>query len=164
MFKGNFIRKGRIHTKAILEGNDKLTRFYTGLPTYNSFIAFVTYLEPKAMELRPWNGSKTRGEDEKVGQSGARCFTSLTIVDQLFSVLIRLRRGLDAMDVCVHFRISEATYSRLFTTWITFLSKELRLLFPFPLKEHVLQWIPPSFKKYFPNTRIIIDCYEIECQ
>ena len=41
-------------TKAILEGNDKLTRFYTGLPTFNSFIAFVTYLEPKAMELRPW--------------------------------------------------------------------------------------------------------------
>ena len=24
--------------------------------------------------------------------------------------------------------------------------------------------MPRSFKKHFPNTRIIIDCYEIECQ
>ena len=156
-------KRAEFTVKAILEGNDKLTRFYTGLPTYDSFIALVTYLEPKAIELRLWNGSKTRGEDEKV-ESGVRCFTSLTIADQLFSVLIRLRCGLDAMDVCVRFQISEATYSRLFTTWLTFLSKELRLLFPFPSKQQVLQWMPPSFKKYFPNTRIIIDCYEIECQ
>ena len=69
---------------------------YIGLPTYDSFIALVTYLEPKAIELRLWNGSKTRGEDEKV-ESGVRYFTSLTIADQLFSVLIRLRCGLDTM-------------------------------------------------------------------
>ena len=68
------------------------------------------------------------------------------------------------MDVCVQFQISEATYSRLFTIWLTFLSKELRLLFPFPSKQQVLQWMPPLFKKYFPNTCIIIDCYEIEGQ
>ena len=75
--------------KAILEGNDKLTCFYTGLPTYDSLIALVTYLEPKAIGLRLWNGSKTRGED-KIVESGVRCFTSLTIADQLFSVLIQL--------------------------------------------------------------------------
>ena len=142
--RADLSKRAEFTVKAILEGNDKLTHFYTGLPTYDSFIALVTYLEPKAMELRPWNGSKTRGEDEKAGQSGVRCFTSLTIADQLFSILIRLRRGLDAMDVCVRFQISEATYSQLFTTWITFLSKELRLLFPFPSKEQVLQWMPPS--------------------
>jgi len=37
-------------------------------------------------------------------------------------------------------------------------------LFPFPSKEQVLQWMPPYFKKHFPNTRTIIDCYKIECQ
>lgn len=67
-------------------------------------------------------------------------------------------------DVCVRFKISEGTYSRLFTTWICFLSKELRLLFPFPSRTQVDDWMPRNFKKYFPNTRIIIDCYEIECQ
>ena len=110
LLRADLSKRAEFTVKAILEGNDKLTRFYTWLPTYDSFIALVTYLEPKAMELRPWNGSKTRGEDKKAGQSGVRCFTSLTIADQLFSILIQLRRGLDAMDVCVRFQISEATY------------------------------------------------------
>ena len=38
-----------------------------------------------------------------------------------------------------------------------FLSKELRLIFPFPSREQVTQWIPRNFKKYFLNMRIIID-------
>jgi len=52
------------------------------------------YLEPKAMELIYWNGSKTRGEAEKEGHPG------LKIADHLFSVLIQLQCSL----------ISEATY------------------------------------------------------
>jgi len=149
----------------MLEGNDKLTRYYTGLPTYSSFAAFVEYLTPKAVALAPWNGSNTR---DIVPQSDVptahQRFAGLSIADQLFSVLIRLRRGLEALDVSIRFQISEATYSRLFTTWILFLSKELKLLFPFPTRDQVLQWMPAPFKHHFPNTRIIIDCYEIECQ
>ena len=81
--------------KTMLEGNNKLTHYYTGLPTYNSFVAFVQYLAPKAAALTPWNGSNTRD----IPQSGLpinQPFTGLTIVEQLFSVLIRLRHGLEA--------------------------------------------------------------------
>ena len=31
----------------VLEGNDKSTRFYKGMPSYESFITFSSYLEPK---------------------------------------------------------------------------------------------------------------------
>ena len=86
--KAALLERVEFTTKTILEGNDKLTRFYTGLPTYDSFIALVNYLEPKAMELISWNGSKTKGEAEIEGRPGVRCFASLTIADQLFSVLI----------------------------------------------------------------------------
>ena len=50
---------------------------------------------------------------------------SLFVANQLFAVLIRVRRGLELLDVCVQFKMSETTYSRMFTTWILFLSKEL---------------------------------------
>ena len=43
-----------VSVKIILEGNDKLTRFYTGIPTYYSFLALAEYLEPKALQLRAW--------------------------------------------------------------------------------------------------------------
>ena len=51
----------------------------------------------------------------------------------------------------------------MLTTWITFLSKELRLLFPFPSRQQVETWLPNRFKN-FSNIRIIINYYEIECQ
>ena len=165
ILKSELTRRPKFCVDSILKDDDKLTRFYTGMPTYQSFIAFVDYLQPKALKLTPWNGTHTKeaviDESKQPGHQGISC---LKVCDQLFAVLIRLRRGLDALDVCVRFSISEATYSRLFATWITFLSKELKMLFPFPSREQISQWMPPSFKKYFPNTRIIIDCCEIECQ
>ena len=154
----------------ILEGNDKLTRFYTGMPTYDTFVAFVKYLEPKALHLQPWRGSETaRLDDEVISieelslRKKSVCFACLSVANQLFAVLIKLRRGLESLDVSIRFKISETTYSRMFTTWITFLSKELRLLFPFPSRQQVQQWLPDRFKN-FSNIRVIIDCYEIECQ
>ena len=48
-------------------------------------------------------------------------------------------------------------------TWILFLSKELRALFPFPSRQQGVQWMPKCFDN-FRNTRIIIDYYEVECQ
>ena len=125
----------------IRKGNDKLTRFYTGMPTYNSFVAFVNYIEPKALHLQPWRGSETAKLDEavsaEVSSSRRKGFSSLPVAEQLFAVLIKLRRGLESLDVSIRFKISETTYSRMFTTWITFLSKELRLLFPFPSRHLV---------------------------
>ena len=88
----------------------------------------------------------------------------LSIANQLFAVLVGLRLALPLTDMSVRFGIAEFTYCRLFSTWICFLSKELRLLFPFPSRQQIDQHMPKRFKSKFPNTRIIIDCYEIECQ
>ena len=77
----------------MLEGNDKLTRFYTGMPTYNSFVAFVNYIEPKALHLQPWRGSETTMLDEAVAveelSSQRKGFPCLPVAPQLFAVLIK---------------------------------------------------------------------------
>ena len=45
--------------EAVLKGNDRLTRFYTGMPSYDSYLALAEYLEPKALQLRAWRSSET---------------------------------------------------------------------------------------------------------
>ena len=49
----------------LLENNDRLTRFYTGMPTFDSFLALVEYLTLKAKELRAWKGSSTSLEEKQ---------------------------------------------------------------------------------------------------
>ena len=96
-------------------------------------------------------------------RSTSRCFMSLSVANQLFAVLIQLRRGLESLDVYIQFQINETTYSCMFTTWILFISKELRALFPFPSRQQVLQWMPNCINN-FRSTCIITDCYKVECQ
>ena len=145
MLENKLKDRPEICVETVLKGNDKVTRFYTGMPTYGAFLALVEYLEPKALQLRAWRSSETSTSNAMDGlcQRGnsSRCFTSLSVANQLFAVLIRLRRGLDSLDVCIRFKISETTYSRMFTTWILFLSKELRALFPFPSRQQVVATI-----------------------
>ncbi|XP_065891719.1 uncharacterized protein [Dysidea avara] len=59
----------------LLENNNRLTRFYTGMPTFDSFLALVEYLTPKAKELRAWKGSSTSLEEKQ--QHGSQCFGGL---------------------------------------------------------------------------------------
>ena len=62
---------------------------------------------------------------------------SLKIEDEFLAVLIRLRLGLLVEDVSERFGVSVATYSRIFVKWIKLLSRELRLLFPWPTQEAI---------------------------
>ena len=99
----------------MLKDNNKLTRFYTGLPTYDIFLGLVDYLKPIVKVMRSWKGSSTNIEEK---QHGLQCFSNLSVANQLFSILIRLRLGLLITDVSTRFKISEATYSCMFSTWI----------------------------------------------
>ena len=148
-----------------MENNDQLTRFYTGFPCSSSFQAFLTYITPKASRLRS-RRSQQKSDGSEVGSSGhrGRLCLSLNIVDQLVCVLAKLRLGVPSLDIGTQVGVSESTFSHLFSTWIPFLSKELKLLFPFPSRELVNSWMPRSFRSRYPNTRIIINCFEIQCQ
>ena len=57
----------------MLQGNDKLTRFYTGMPTFDSLLALVDYLKPKAKEMTGWNGSKTKDLSTEGSCHGSQC-------------------------------------------------------------------------------------------
>ena len=78
-------------------------------------------------------------------------------------VLIRLRRGFDVDVLSDIFGLHSSNISRIFITWINFLYLELNFLIAWPSKEQVKSTLPKQFK-YFPKTRVIIDCTEFFIQ
>ena len=70
-----------MHDVTIISRNDKLTRYYTGIPTYNCLVALVDYLDPKVRAMRAWKGSNSEKQ-------------YASVANQLFSVLIRLQLAL----------------------------------------------------------------------
>ena len=155
------LAKSQMRAKMI-EGNDRATRFYTGLPTFVVFMALFEYLQGKASRMRLWRGPKAE-ENRKPDRRGAGGRTGgrrLDLVDEFFMTLIRLRLGLFSEDIAQRFGISVSYFGKIFNTWVVFLSKELSLLFPFPSPEKVKMHTPRQFSDY-PNTRIIIDCFEL---
>lgn len=106
------------------------------------------YGEKKTLE----GGEKRRNSDHK-----------LSLADQLFAVLVRLRLGLEGEDIADRLGMKPGNFSSLFNTWICLLDLELPKLNPFPSRSLVNQHMPSSFRHY-PTTRIILDCTEVRVQ
>ena len=146
----------------MIEGNDHATRYYTGLPTFVVFVALLEDLQGKASRMRLWQGPKAEEhrKPDRRGGGGRTGGRRLHLVDEFFMTLIRLRPGLFSEDIAQRFGISVSYFGKIFSTWVVFLSEELSLSFPFPSPEQVKMHTPRQFSDY-PNTRIIIDCFEL---
>ena len=114
-------------------------------------------LEADAMVMRQWSGrrSESHYDDVTVGPS-----YKLPLQEQFFLTLVRLRLGLLELDVANRFGISQASVSRITTTWINLMYHSLKSMETFPSLHVVKKYIPEAFKTVYPNTRIIIDATE----
>ena len=95
----------------IMEANDNLTAFYTGLPSWVVFLHVHVY-----MYTVPY-----------VPQG-----RSLSSMDELFLTLVKLRLNLMHNDLACHFRISESTVSHIFYRWLDVLLDKLQFLLVWP--------------------------------
>ena len=134
--------------------SDRKTKFYTGLPTYVVFEALSTYLESEAATMTYWHG-----QDTPVSDAPRLARRKLTQKMELFAVLCRLRLGLAEEDIAGRCGVHASTFSRIFRTWIRLMAVMLPNLFPWPSRETIDRYAPPSFSSY-PKTLVIIDCTE----
>lgn len=122
-----------------LKDDARKFKHYTGLPNYEVFCVLCEYLKPKALRLRWWRGSETMQalckpckeskKSKTACQRQARC--KLSVEEQFFLVLVRLRTSASVLDLSHRASISPSTFSKLFTTWINFLAYELKLFMAF---------------------------------
>lgn len=115
--------------------------FYTGLRTYEVFIFVLATLGNAAYEL---NYLYYRSEQ-------------LSVENQLFLTLIKIRQHKTNFELSRLFNISETAVVNIWVTWINFMAKQWREVNMFPDRHIVRFFSPRGFKAKFPSTRIIID-------
>jgi len=145
-----------------IKEKDDLVKFYTGFPDYVTLFTFYeTLLESDAAVMRQWDG-KNSNKNYDESKRGRPC--KLPMLEQFFLTLVRLRLGLLELDLAHRFGISQATVSRIVATWINLLYHTFKGIEKFPSWHIVKKYMPESFKKEYPNTRIIIDATEFPIQ
>lgn len=146
--------------------DDESVKFYTGIPNLPCLMMLFNLLKPFAEKLKYWDKSKQREvsyqKDSSKKKPGKQRL--LSIMEEFILTLVRLRLGLLSRQLTDIFGVSMGSVSKVFTTWICFLSTVFHdILLKWPCKEDVKNTLPRSFCK-FPSTRIIIDCTEIFLQ
>lgn len=132
--------------------------FYTGLPSYEDFVDLMAFLKPGD------NGSnvlRVEGDSSTNSTKGRK--RKLTVENELFLVLVRLRLGLFEADLAYRFCIAQSTVSRICTSWIKFLYARLGRVQLWKSREEIDSNMPREFSQY-ASTRVILDATEIKCE
>ena len=109
---------------------------FTYFENYDALIAVFKCLEPKASRMHFWQGTDKcedgtiKYQNGNVNKAGPK--RKLSILEEFFTVLVRLKTCMFLLDLSESFDVSVSLISKTFTTWIHFLYDELPLYFPFP--------------------------------
>ena len=92
------------------------------------------------------SSSESSDEEDPV-TNDRKYYSNLSVEDDFLLVLMKLRLGLSTIDLAVRFNVSEATVSKLFTTWINYLYVRLGDLKIWPHRNVIIANMPPDFEE-----------------
>lgn len=115
--------------------------FYTGVENIEKFFFILYTLGPSAFCL----------------QYIFHNVVNISVPDQFFLVLMKLRRHTTNFELARMFEMSEKAVQNIVLTWINFMAKQWGEKNIWPSGDLVRYYAPTSFKKKLPNTRVIVD-------
>ena len=131
-----------IPSETMLKNDDKLTSFYTGLP---SFVVLLSIFNFVVKNIQP---TSNHGK--------------LTTFQCFLMTLMKLRLNLSNYDLGFRFCIHDTTVSRIIIKWIQFLDLRLSSLIQWPEREQLQRTMPWCFRSHYGLTvTSIIDCFEL---
>ncbi|KAJ8687772.1 hypothetical protein QAD02_023566 [Eretmocerus hayati] len=125
-----------------------LVLHFTGLESYEKFELVLLSLGPGAYHLKYVR--KNIGE--------------ISVPNQFFLVLWKLRRNECDLTLATHFGIDRRAVGNIFISWILFMSQHWSLIDIWPNRDLVDFFLPESFKNNYPALRVIIDGTEFEIE
>ncbi|XP_061170304.1 uncharacterized protein LOC133179609 [Saccostrea echinata] len=146
--------------------DNNMINFYTGFKDYQTLKAVFSALKPTATTMIRWTQMQRQEADlEKLKKT---IFSSeshhLSLIDEFFVFLCRIRQGFPEQDLAVIFCVSQTSISRILITWSNYLYAMLGSLPLWLSRSVVNKNMPESFRITYPFTRVILDCTEIKVQ
>ncbi|XP_019629817.1 PREDICTED: uncharacterized protein LOC109474043 [Branchiostoma belcheri] len=148
-----------------IKDSDKKMKLHTGLVNYGKFRWVFNEVKDNLSQLQYYKGQQSQSE-KKYQTAGCKKpgpSRLLSPEDELLLTLMKIRMNLLEDDLALRFGISTSLVSRIISTWVPLLGKELAGLVYWPPSEAIEQYIPECFKKW-PRIRAILDCTEIPVQ
>ena len=131
--------------------------FYTGFPTYD--VMMQCY---KLLNVGP-NGEGFR-YITSMSETKRPSRRKLSLVDEFFMTLVRIRLGLFELHISHLFNVSVSTVHRITKSWIFFMYYKLGSIKIWPDKDTISATMPEGARERFPNLEWIIDACEIQCE
>ena len=144
--------------------DDTKINFYTGFNDFKTLHALFSSLKPTAENMTRWTQQLRNLSSSQIIKSNVFRNESLSLIDQFFMYLCRVRRGFPEQDLAVRFNVSQSSVSCILTTWCTYLYVMLGCLPIWPSRSVIDSTMPECFKITYPKTRVILDCTEIQIQ
>ena len=152
--------KRKIMVEAVLDSNESCM-FWTGIPKLSVLMFIFDWILPCAKNVKLWLGNKNLQKQSKYCSPKKRM---LSLFEEFILTLIKIRRGFDNEETGHLLGVSKSHVSHVFITWVNLLHDCTKPLLEWPTAEMIRFNLPKSFKKHFPETRIIIDCSEVFVQ
>lgn len=133
--------------------DEKLIRYYSGF-TKDSFNSLFTFLVPN-QENPPLT---------YVGKGNLTEINSLSLKNQLFLTLSKLRNNFDLQDLGFRFGVTQQVAGVIFNSWVNYMFLRFGEVSIWPHRDVIYENMPENYKRDFPNTFGILDCTEIKIQ
>lgn len=160
----------KIYKKQILnlkemQNNSKQIQFWTGFPNYGTLYSLFEFLEPRAKNMKYWRGSNTSNSEHfsKIFFNKPGPERKLSLIDEFFLTLIRLKVGLLTEDLAKRFNVSVGTVSSVVTSWVNLMYTDLKLICELPPNEVTSKNQSRAMGQY-KDVQVILDCTELFVQ
>ncbi|KXJ25564.1 Transposon Tf2-6 polyprotein [Exaiptasia diaphana] len=158
-------------------------RFYTSFSSSHVFDSCFDFLNPglNSENINYWKSSTQQANeqiseldideddsDEEVSPVLNYCKQgrkrTLDAKTEFFMFLCRVRQGFRERHLAHLFHVSLSTVCRIVITWSNYVYLRLGSLNIWPDRATIDSKMPDTFKKKYPNCRVIIDCTELKVQ
>ncbi|XP_054767215.2 uncharacterized protein LOC129274430 [Lytechinus pictus] len=141
--------------------SDERVNFYTGLESRTLLNGVWDSISDGVSKMKYWTGPESMKEKqyEKKGYKKPGQQRHLDPFFEFVMTLMRIRLNLPLLLLADLFSVSATCVTKTTITWIAYLHQTLvPALLIWPSQLQVRSRMPFEFKKYFPRTRVVIDC------